>query len=236
MTEVRTYKSKNKEGNEVELGFNNLTQVVLTRGDFVYREYFSKAIRAGVMTSAEANKILKDRDIWTEVQDDEVIELQLKLSKMEDSLSKLKKRDAQSITLYGDIKKQRQEIGELNSIRTSVTENTAESVAAEMRTQFFASECAVYNNTGEKVFKDLKDFLARLDESIATDSYRQALIFNYERALGITLPSDLDDTLFPEDEWAKKIDDDAEAAEKKAVTVTKKTKTRKRKTRKKITT
>lgn len=230
MAEERVFTSKDKDGNEVEVKFNNLNQVVLSKGDFIYREYFSKAIRAGVMTNAEALKILKDRDIWGETQEKEVVNLQVKLYELEGELKKQDKRDATSLFMYDEIKKVRRDMQQASSVRSNVLDNTAESMAAEMRTQFFASECSVYNNTGQRVFSDLKDFLKRLDENIATDSYRQALIINYEKALGITLPKDLSEASLPEDEWLDGVRaSEEEKAEKPKKKVAKKRKPRKKK-------
>ena len=215
---------------ELEIKFNNLNQVVLSRGDFIYREYFSKAIRSGVMTNAEALKILKDREIWGAPQEKEVVDLQIKLFDLENRLKECNKRDATSLTLYDEIKEVRRDLQQINNVRSNVLDNTAESMDAEMRTQFFASECSVYNNTGKRVFSDLKDFLARLDEQAATDCYRQALIINYEKALGITLPKDLSETSLPEDEWLKDVRASEEAkAEKPVKKATKKRRTRKKK-------
>jgi len=201
MAEERVFTSKDKDDKEVELKFSTLNQVVLTRGDFIYREYFSKAMRSGVMTNAEALKILRDRDIWGDEQEKEVVDLQVKLFELENKLKECKDKDFTSISLYDEIKDTRRKLHQANSVRSNVLDNTAESMASEMRTQFFASECAVYNTTGRKVFDSLKDFLARLDEQISTDCYKQALIINYEKALGITLPKDLSETSLPEDEW-----------------------------------
>jgi len=153
----------------------------------------------------------------------------------ENELKKQDKRDATSLSIYDQIKEVRRDMQRASNVRSNVLDNTAESMAAEMRTQFFASECSVYNNTGQRVFSDLKDFLSRLDENIATDSYRQALIINYEKALGIVLPNDLSETLLPEDEWLDDIraseEKKAEKAEKaeKPKKVTKKRKPRKKK-------
>ncbi len=229
MAKDRVFTSKDKDGNEVEIKFNNLNQIVLSKGDFIYREYFSKAIRAGVMTNAEALKILKDRDVWGEAQEKEVIDLQIKLYGLENNLKELKKRDASSLSLYDEIKRVRRDLQQLNNVRSNVLDNTAESMAAEMRTQFFASECSVYNNTGHRVFSDLKDFLNRLDEHTTTDSYRQALIINYEKALGITLPKDLSETSLPEDEWLNGVRASEEEAEKPTKKTAKKRRTRKKK-------
>jgi hypothetical protein len=229
MAEERVFTSKDKDGGEVEVKFNDLNQVVLSRGDFIYREYFSKAIRAGVMTNAEALKILKDRDVWGETQEKEVVDLQVQLYELESELKKRDKRDATSLSLYDRIKEVRRDMQRASNVRSNVLDNTAESMAAEMRTQFFASECSVYNNTGQRVFSDLKDFLARLDESVATDSYRQALIINYEKALGITLPKDLSETSLPEDEWLNGVRTSEEEKAEKPKKAAKKRKPRKKK-------
>jgi len=226
MAEDKVFKSEDKDGNEVEIKFNGLNQVVLSRGDFIYREYFSKAMRAGVMTNAEALKILKDREIWGEEQEKEVVSLQVKLIELENKLSKEEKKDADSLAVYNQIKQVRRDLESANNVRSNVLNNTAESMAAEMRTQFFSSECVVYNNTGDKVFDGLKDFLARLDEKVTTDCYRQALIINYERALGITLPDNPSETVLPEDEWLQGLKEDKPKPTKKA---TKKRKPRKKK-------
>jgi hypothetical protein len=201
MAEERVFKSVNKDGKEVDIKFNSLSQVVLSRGDFIYREYFSKAMRAGVMTNAEALKILKDREIWGDEQEKEVINLQVKLGELERLLKEKDKKDSTSLSIYNEIKEIRKDLEAASDVRGNVLNNTAESMAAEMRTQFFASECVVYNTTGEKVFDGLKDFLSRLDDKVTTDCYRQALIMNYERALGIVLPTDLAPSVLPEDEW-----------------------------------
>ncbi len=232
MAEARIYSSKDKDEVEVELRFSELNQVVLSRGDFIYREYFSKALRAGVMTNAEAIKILKDREIWGDEQESHVVDIQIKLIGLEGEIKGCKKKDAVSLTLFDKIKRLRRELTETNNIRSNVLDNTSESMASEMRTQFFAAECAVYNTTGQKVFKDLKDFLARLDENIATDSYRQALIINYEKALGITLPDNLEESSLVEDKWLndiKAVEEEA-AKPKPKKKVTKKRKSRKKKT------
>ena len=227
----KIFKSKDKDGNEVELRFNDLNQVVLTKGDFVYREYFSKAIRAGVMTQAEATKILKDRNIWSDNDEDELINYKVKISQLQSKLNEMNKRDADSLALYDQIKSLRTKVADLGAIRSDIIDNTAESMATEMRTQFFASECAVYNNSGKRVFQNLEDFRARLDEDIATDSYRESLILNYERALGISIPDNTEDMALPEDKWLEEVRDKEEKEiEKVEATPPKKTRTRKKKT------
>jgi hypothetical protein len=196
--ETRVFKSKDKAGNEVTLRFTRPSQTLISKGDFIYREYFSKSVRTGIMTNAEANKLLKERGLWGEEQEATLIGLRVKLNQLEGDLFGQNKESG--IATYKEIKKLRDDLEELSAIKSSVADNTAESVAAEMRTQFFASECVVYNDSGKRVFKDLTDFLTRMDEPLALDSYRQALISNFEHLLGIKMPTEVDSTL-PEDRW-----------------------------------
>lgn len=219
------FMSKNADGDEVLLRFNRPNQVTLSKGDFVYRQYFSKAIRAGVMTNAEANKVLKEREIWGEEQERELIDINVQIADLEDRIKKAAKKSGMS--LYGQIKNLRNDADMIANMKTAVMDNTAEAMAAEMRTQFFAALCTVYDNSGEKVFKDLKDFLARLDEPIAIDGYRQALISNYEYILGINVPLNIESSL-PEDVWLK------EQNEKKVKTVKKSRKKSTKKVKQKV--
>ena len=200
MTEARVFKTKDKEGKEVILKFVKPTQAVLSKGDFVYRENFSKAIRAGFMTNAEASKVLEDRGIWTTRHEEDSLALRNEISELEEKISTMDR--VGGLELFKKIKDLRDKLDGLTSIRSSVMNNTAESAASEMRTQFYASECVLFNDGGKRVFKDFNDFLGRLDESLALDSYRQALIANYEQIFGIKLSQDLESTL-PEDVWLK---------------------------------
>lgn len=188
-----------KNDNEIELKFVKPTQRILTKGDFVYREYFGKSVRAGLLTNAEAKKLLKDREVWGESREQELIDIQDKIMDLEKEIKEIGKKD-RGLKLYGDLKNLRTEIVELSDIRKSVMENSAESVAAEMRTQFYAAECVVYNKSGRKVFKGLEDFISRLDEQLTLDSYRQALIANYETIFGLDL-SEVNEEKLAEDEW-----------------------------------
>lgn len=203
----RIFISKGVNGEDIELRFKSLNQVILTKGDFVYRENFSKAVRAGMITNAEALKILKEREIWGSEQEEKLASLQVSILELEEKLNMYDERTAESLSIYDSIKLLRSEADDISRLKSSIVDNTAESIASEMRTQFFASECTVYNSSGKRVFSDFKEFLVRLDENVTLDSYRQALIINYERALGITIPDkdELSSVMFHEDKWLKEV-------------------------------
>jgi hypothetical protein len=195
----RIFKS-NTDGKEVVLRFNVPSQKVLTKSDFVYRQTFSTAIRAGVLTSAEANKILKERSIWDDSKELEAAKLREDIRKSEEALKDPGLSNPDGKELCDKLRKLRGDLNDLTALYTSVSDNTAEQVAAEARNKFMASECVVYNDSGERVFKSAEEFDARLDERITSDSYREALISNYERVLGIEVPDGLASEL-PESKW-----------------------------------
>lgn len=230
MESTRIFKATDKDGKEVVLRFTRPNQTLISKGDFIYREYFSKAIRSGIMTNAEANKLLKERGLWGAEQESELMDLRIKLGELEEQISGADRQTG--ISIYSEIKDLRARIAEINSIRSSIADNTAESVAAEMRTQFFASECVVYNDSGKRVFKDLTDFLCRLDEPLAIESYRQALISNFEHLLGVKVPVDADNTL-PEDRWLEKISETSKKEDEVQVDAKESTSPKKRRGRKK---
>lgn len=196
----RIFTSKDKEGKDVVVKFVRPNQKVLSEADFFYRQQFSRAIRNGIMTNAEALQIMKTQGLWTDEQEKQSSDLRKQIREVEEKFSDPSLSNEDGLKLVEEIKKLREDLSDLNNRFSSITDNTAESMASEYRTQFYAANCVVYNNTGKKVFKDLEDFLTRVNEPIAIDAYRESMIANFEQALGISVGSDLTADL-AENKW-----------------------------------
>lgn len=196
----RIFTSKDKEGKDVVLKFVRPNQKVLSDADFFYRQQFSRAIRNGIMTNAEALQIMKGQGLWTDEHEKQAAEMRRGIREVEEKFSDTSLSNDDGLVLVTKIKGLRDELSELNNRFSSITDNTAESMASEYRTQFYAANCVVYNNTGKRVFKDLEDFLSRVNEQLASDSYRESMIANFEQALGISVGSDLTADLV-ENKW-----------------------------------
>lgn len=235
--EARIFKTKNKAGDEVVLKFVRPTQVVLSKADLKSKESYSHAFRKGLLTNAEVLKYLKERGIWTEEMEQETVDLRIKIRELEEKLEDpaLSNEDGQSVV--DEIKLARALLNDHNSNIRSVADNTCESNASEGRNQFLAANCVVNAKTGVKVFKDMDDFLARLDEPQAIDSYREAVISNLEDQLNVALPSDLT-SHYPENKWLSARESQAkietEAAEAAKETEETKTEQTEKKSRKKV--
>ena len=161
------------------------------------------------MTNAEANRILRNEKIWSDEQEQSETEMRSKISELEKQFrgGDLEKKEGEK--LRGELKDVRAELNQHTLIYSSYSDNTAESIAAELRTQFFASECVLYKQNKKKVFKDLEDFRNKIEDKVALDSYRQALIVNFELVLGIEMPDEIDGR-FPEDTWLDKLEEEKE--------------------------
>jgi len=214
--EARIFKTKNKAGEEVVLKFVRPTQVVLSKADLKSKEAYSNAFRKGLLTNAEVIKYLKERGIWTPEMEEETMELRVKINDLEEKLKDPSLSNEDGMAVVDEIKMARAKLADHNANIRSIADNTCESNAAEARNQFLAASCVVNAKTGVKVFKDIDDFLARLDEPLTIDAYREAVISNLEDQLNVSLPSDLT-SHYPENKWVSdreaKAKVEAEAAE-----------------------
>lgn len=196
----RVFTSKDESGTEVTLKLNKPSHKVSTDANFVYSQTFSKAIRNGIMTNAEAFDIVKKNGIWSDDDEARAKELRDKIKDLETAFESAELSNEQGMDKVKEIKALRSDLANLNSKINSVTDNTAETMANDSKNQFIAAMCTVDSTTGKKVFKDLDDFLLRSSEKIAIDSFTEAILANYEAALGVKLSADMTSDL-PENKW-----------------------------------
>lgn len=198
----RLFNSKDKDGNEVVLKFLKPTLKVQTEADFLFRQYFSKALRQGIMTNSEAFELLKKNGIWTEADEVRGRELKDKITKLEEEFTSPSLSNEEGLAKVTQVKLLREELSDLNNKISSVTSNTAESLSVDYKNQYLASACVVNNSTGKRVFKDVDDFLARSDEQVTIDSFTQAILLNYEKSFKVELSADPMGDL-PENKWLR---------------------------------
>lgn len=198
----RLFTSKNKAGEPVSLKFVRPNQSIVAKGELKAKEAFSKAFRGGVLVNSEVMKVLRERGIWDEEKDKEVLDIRRQILELEKTLendTSLSNEDGEKVVL--DIKQLRLKLATINSVYTTIVDNTCESLASEARNQLYAALC-VADMKGNKVFKDFEDFTGRLDEQVALDSYREAVIAGLEESLNVELPSDLT-SHYTENKWLK---------------------------------
>lgn len=202
---LKEFVSQDKDGKDVRLKFIKPNQKVLVDSDFIFKQYFSKCLRHGIITTAEATKLMKKNGLWDDEDDKNFGDLRELVKELESVFAKDeldKYTEDQLMEKAAKLKISRASLSELTQKISSIYDSTAESVANEYRLQYWASECVVYYDSGKKVFNSLDDFLSRTQEQIAKDAYLQALMHNIELNYGIDASAA---TSFPEDVWLEDV-------------------------------
>lgn len=210
MKDARQFVVKDGE-EEATWEFRRPSQKVLNKAELIYRAKFSEALRNGLLLSAEATKVLKERGLWDAAQEVEEREMRDEIAKLEGKLEDKTLSNKAGKDLCSKIADLRVKLSEHGSVVSSTMENTCESIANDERNQFLTAECVYYADSSQKVYKDVDDFKSRRDKPGAIDAYREAIISSLEVVVGRELPSDLTEE-YAENKWlsTRKLDEDKE--------------------------
>lgn len=136
----------------------------------VYNQAFSDAVKSGCIVRARMDDLLKEQGLWDDQKQQKLNTLQQQLMDNEKTLAKggISIKTAKEVAI--NMKKIREEIRELISVRTNLDNHTAEGQADNARFNYLIASCLVYNTTKEKYFKNYEEYLARAAEPIAIKS------------------------------------------------------------------
>lgn len=221
MSNKRTEKfSVDVDGNKTDFYFSKPTHKDILDLDLHYRKMFAEAVRAGIMTNAEAQKQYSDSTAWTDSDESEIAKLMLEIGAMEDIL-----RDKE---VEGDVKKEaaikasslRVKLLKLNKTKSDLFENTAEAFAEEQKLHKFIMLCLRGEDDDVKFFNGQQQYeeFARDNRDALSTIYRKAYFYDYN------LPEDITAD-WEEVKFLNSIKDERDKDEKK-ITTKKKTKKR----------
>jgi hypothetical protein len=133
----------------------------------IYNTAFSDALKAKAVVRAKLDDLMVDQGLWdakkqkqfTDIQST-ILEGERKLAKGGIGLSEAKK-------IAFEMKKQREELRELISVKTSLDTHTAEGQADNARFNYLVSVCTVYNDSKKPYFNNYDDYLNRASEPAA---------------------------------------------------------------------
>lgn len=133
----------------------------------VYNQSFSDAVKSGSIVRAKLDDLLKDQGLWDDAKQAKFTTLQQEILNGEKSLSKggISLNQARSIAIR--MRKLRDEMRELISVRTNLDTHTAEGQADNSRFNYLVSACLVYNNTKKPYFTSYEDYLNRSGDVVA---------------------------------------------------------------------
>jgi hypothetical protein len=136
-------------------------------GQKVYNQAFTDAIKSKSVVRAKLDDLLEDQGLWNDEKQAKFTSLQKELLDGEKRLAKggFSLNEAKDLAVH--MKKVRDDIRELISVRTSLDNHSAEGQADNSRFNYLVSVCVVYNDTKESYFKNLEDYLNRSTEEVA---------------------------------------------------------------------
>jgi hypothetical protein len=181
---IESVTTKDVDGKELVLDVRHPSGKEIQDAALFYTKKWQELVFSGkVMVKRQVDILLKERGIWTEVEEKKQADLTSQIvaliNKMKDSTKKTK-QEGRDIAVK--IIKLRGELNDLASERGSFDAFTAESLAEDARLDYLVSVCTVYNTTGEKYFKDYDDYVDRKteDASWAAASKLGAMLYGNE--------------------------------------------------------
>jgi hypothetical protein len=180
-------------------------------GQKVYNQAFTDAIKSKSVVRAKLDDLLEDQGLWNDEKQAKFTSLQKDLLDGEKRLAKGGFSLNEAKDLAVKMKKVRDDIRDLISVRTSLDNHSAEGQADNSRFNYLVSVCVVYNDTKEPYFKNLEDYLNRSTEEVAIKAAQNLANMLYG------LDNDYESNL-PENKFLKKyrfVDDKLRLIDKK---------------------
>tara|TARA_Y100000385_G_scaffold60759_1_gene59255 strand:+ start:10529 stop:11410 length:882 start_codon:yes stop_codon:yes gene_type:complete len=138
-------------------------------GQKAYNQAFTDAVKSNSVVRAKLDDLLESQGLWNDEKQAQFTLLQKQIADGEKRLQKGGFGLNEAKDLAVKIKGFRDEIRDLISVRTSLDNHSAEGQADNARFNYLVSACVVYNDTKEKVFTNLADYIDRSAENVAIE-------------------------------------------------------------------
>lgn len=124
----------------------------------IYNQAFTEALKSKAIVRAKLDDLLVEQGLWDNSKQAQFTELQNKILEGERQLAKggIKLAEAKNIALA--MKKNREEIRDLISVKTNLDNHTAEGQADNARFNYLVSACTIYADSKEPYFKNYEDY------------------------------------------------------------------------------
>ena len=156
-----------KEDKDVSLAVRSPTLEDQREAQKVYNQAFTDAIKSKSVVRAKLDDLLEDQGLWNQEKQAKFTEFQQKILDGEKRLAKggFNLKEAKNLAL--EMKKTREEIRDLISVRTSLDNHSAEGQADNAKFNYLVSACVVYKDSSQKYFNNLEDYINKADDPVA---------------------------------------------------------------------
>lgn len=178
-----------EDGTKVELAVLKASPGQLQEATRIYNQTWAKGVKDGLLLREAIDTYMREQNIWGDTQETRLQEILKDINQTEKTLSggKMKKSAGKDLSLkLWDL---RSEMRQLIAQKTIIENNSVQSQAENARFNYLVSVCSVYNETGDRVFSSLEDYLEKDEDwSYECASQMSNLLYNLDPDFEKNLP------------------------------------------------
>lgn len=135
-------------------------------GQKIYNQAFSDAVKSGSIVRAKLDDLLTEQGLWDDSKQARFLAIQKELNESEKKLAVggISLKEAKNIAI--SMKRVRDELRDLISVKTNLDTHTAEGQADNARFNYLVSCCVVYNDNKKPYFNSYEDYLNRSSDPV----------------------------------------------------------------------
>lgn len=175
---------------ELKLAVVSPTNKQQEQAQKIENKAFRENVESGALLRPGLEKAQRERGIWGDSEQVEYEELQKEIIEKTRKIKAggIKLSEGRKIAL--DLKLARARLNILHIKKMTLDTYTAEAQAEAAKFNYLLAICTVYNDTGEKYFKDYNDLKDRIDSDVAraASKYLANIIYNVDEDFERKLP------------------------------------------------
>ena len=154
------------EDKDTEFKVNKPTLAQQREAQKFYNQAFSDAVKSGSIVRAKLDDLLTDQGLWDDNKQARFVAIQTDLTDSEKRLASggISLDTARGIAI--NMKRLREEMRDLISVRTNLDTHTAEGQADNARFNYMVSCCVVYSKNNKPYFAGYEDYLNRSSDPV----------------------------------------------------------------------
>lgn len=178
------------EDKEVVLAVKKPTPQQIDEAEVTYLAAFADAVKRGALLRDALEKEISGQKIWDEEKLKGIGELRELIDTNETKLSTGGIKLSEAKKLGVELSRARVQLRALMAPAADLNSKTAEGRAENQRFNHLVALCSVYNESGERVFKNLADYISKSSspEAIACATELASLIYGLESDYEKNLP------------------------------------------------
>jgi hypothetical protein len=133
----------------------------------IYNQTFSEALKAKAVVRAKLDDLLVDQGLWDNTKQAKFTELQNSILENERKLAKGGIALVQAKNIALEMRKTREELRELISVKTNLDTHTAEGQADNARFNYLVSACTVYSDNNKPYFNSFEEYNNKATDPVA---------------------------------------------------------------------